>query len=446
MVLNFYNTLTRKKEEFKPIQAGKVGMYHCGPTVYDRVHIGNLRAFLLADLLRRTFELGGFEISQVMNITDVDDKTIKRSRDEKTSLDEVTKKYERLFLDDISALNIKKPMELPRATESIGLMIELIEKLLDNGSAYKGNDGIYFSIDKDKKYGELANLSKDRQPSTRIKKDEYDKENAQDFALWKFHTEDDGDVVWDAPFGKGRPGWHIECSAMSMERLGENFDIHTGGVDLIFPHHTNEIAQSESATGKHFVNYWLHNNFILVDDKKMSKSLGNFYTLADIIKKGINPLAYRYWLLTAHYRTLVNFTWDAVDGAQNAFKKLQAFVTELPEGGKVDIAYKAEFENFISDDLDTPKAIALLWELVKDPEVLPEDKKVTILYFDEVLGLNLKNLHHEEIPADIMELAKRRETAREEKNWHLSDEIRRNIEARGYELKDTEDGPKIAKK
>ncbi|MFA5841564.1 MAG: cysteine--tRNA ligase [Candidatus Paceibacterota bacterium] len=445
-MITVHNTLTRQKEEFKPIKPGNVSMYHCGPTVYDRAHIGNLRAFLLADLLRRIFEQNGFEVNQVMNITDVDDKTIKRSRDEGISLNKLTKKYEQIFFDDLDALNIKKPLKLPRATESVGLMIKLIQKLLENGFAYKGSDGVYFSIDKDDKYGELAKLPKNRQSDSRIKNDEYDKESPQDFALWKFYTKEDGDVVWEAPFGKGRPGWHIECSAMSMDALGETFDIHTGGVDLIFPHHTNEIAQSEAATGKHFVNYWMHNNFILVDDKKMSKSLGNFYTLQDIVKKEIDPLAYRYWLLTAHYRTLVNFTWDAVEGAQNAFKKLQVFVIELPSDGKIDIAYKAEFESFIYDDLDTPKAIALTWDLAKDPEVLPEDKKATILYFDEVLGLNLKNLKQEEIPTDIAELAKKRETAREEKNWHLSDEIRRNIEARGYDLKDTEDGPKITKK
>lgn len=445
-MLTFYNTLTRTKEEFKPIKRGVVSMYHCGPTVYDCIHIGNVRAFVLDDLIRRTFEHLGYQVRQVMNITDVDDKTIQRSRDDGIKLSELTKKYEDIFLNDLASLNIKKPMEIPRATESIGLMIRLIETLLEKGAAYKGDDGIYFSINKNEGYGNLAKLNLGKETRARIKSDEYDKENPQDFALWKFYTEEDGNVVWNAPFGRGRPGWHIECSAMSMNALGETFDIHSGGVDLIFPHHTNEIAQSEAATGKRFVNYWIHNNFILVDDKKMSKSLGNFYTMVDLKEKGITPLTYRYWLMTAHYRTLVNFTWDAVDGAQNAFEKLRAFIAEFPDGGTVDLAYKAEFESFIEDDLDTPKIIALIWKLMRDPEILPGNKKATILLFDGVLGLNLKEVHKEEIPADIKTLAQKREVAREAKNWRLADEIRRNIEARGYELKDTESGFKISKK
>ncbi len=421
-------------------------MYHCGPTVYDYAHIGNFRSYILADTLRRVFEHSGFSVRQVMNITDVDDKTIKRSRDEGVGLSDFTAKYESSFLEDLYALNIKKPLEMPKATESVSLMIALIETLLEKGVAYKAKDGIYFSIDKARSYGELAKISLGSGARERIKNDEYDKENPQDFALWKFHTENDGLVGWEAPFGKGRPGWHIECSAMSMNALGETFDIHTGGVDLIFPHHTNEIAQSESATGKKFVNMWLHNNHMLVDGEKMSKSLGNTYTLADLEKKNIDPLAYRYWLLSAHYRTLSNFTWEAVAGAQNAFEKLKSLVMEFPKGGKVDLAYKAEFDSFINDDLDTPKALALMWELVHDQEVLPADKKTTILMFDEIFGLNLKNIHRQEIPADITALAQKRETAREAKNWHLADELRRNIEARGYELKDTENGPKITTK
>lgn len=444
-MIYLYNTLTRKIEEFKPIEPGKVSMYHCGPTVYDYIQIGNARAFVVADILRRVFEQSGFIVHQVMNITDVDDKTIKRSQAEKIKLSELTQKYEKAFLDDLSALNIKTPHEMPRATESIDLMIGLIETLLSKGMAYKGTDGIYFSIDKTPNYGDLAKISLDGWSRSRIKNDEYDKENPQDFALWKFYTEDDGDAVWSAPFGKGRPGWHIECSAMSMKALGETFDIHTGGIDLIFPHHTNEIVQSESATGKHFVNFWIHNNFILVDDKKMSKSLGNIFTLADLKKKGISPLAYRYWLLTAHYRTPVNFTWDAVSGAQNAFKKLQTFIAEIDNDGKIDLAYKAEFKNFMESDLDTPKAIALLWELVRDQEVLLPDKKATILFFDEVLGLNLKEFHAEEIPKDIIILAEKREIARVAKNWHLADELRRNIHDRGYELKDTDESFKLTK-
>lgn len=443
MDLVFYNTLTREKEVFKPLNPGAVSMYHCGPTVYGQAHIGNMRAFFLADILRRTFEYMGLEINQTMNITDVDDKTIKQSRDEGTGLSELTQKYENIFLTDLRAMNIIEPKTLLRATENIGIMISLVEKLIEKEYAYKGSDGIYFSINKVTNYGKLAKISPSRETKSRIRNDEYDKENPQDFALWKFYTDDDGDVGWDAPFGRGRPGWHIECSAMSMNTLGETFDIHTGGVDLIFPHHTNEIAQSEAATDKRFVNYWIHNNHILVNDEKMAKSLGNTYTLHDLNKKEISALSYRYWLLTSHYRTLVNFTWDAITGAQIAFQKLQTFVGEVNGEGRVDLAYRAEFESFIGDDLDTPKAVALLWELIHDQEVSLSDKKTTILFFDKILGLNLENIRAEEIPNDIILLAEKRERARMAKNWNLSDELRRNITERGYDLKDTDTGFRI---
>lgn len=456
----FYNTLTRQKEEFKPVEEGRVGMYHCGPTVYNYAHIGNTRPYVFSDIIRRLFEHEGYEIKQVINITDVghlvsdadegDDKMNIAMRREGKTADEIALLYTDAFFSDLKKLNVRTEYtEFPRATLHITEQIAMIEKLEKKGFTYTTSDGVYFDTSKLSDYGKLAQLDVEGlKEGARVEKNP-EKKNITDFALWKFSEENAENIrlqEWPSPWGVGFPGWHIECSAMSMKYLGEHFDIHTGGVDHIPVHHTNEIAQSEGATGKPFVNIWMHSNHILVDGQKMSKSLGNIYTITDISKKGIDPLAYRYWLLTAHYRTLVNFTWDAVEGAQSAFKKLQAFVTELPAGGNVDIAYKAEFESFIEDDLDTPKAIALLWELVKDAEVLPQDKKATILYFDEVLGLNLKNLRHEEIPKDIIELAKKRETAREEKNWHLSDEIRRNIEARGYELKDTEDGPKIVRK
>lgn len=460
MTLYFYNTLTRQKEEFKPIQSGKVGMYHCGPTVYNFAHIGNLRPYVFADIIRRLFEHEGYAVKQVINITDVghlvsdadegEDKMNVATKREGKTAEEIAIFYTDDFFKDLEKLNVRmENTEFPRATGHIVEQIALIEKLEKKGFTYTTSDGVYFDTSKLSDYGKLAELDiEGLKEGARIEKNP-EKKNITDFALWKFSPKSIAgkrEQEWDSPWGVGFPGWHIECSAMSMKYLGEHFDIHTGGIDHIPVHHTNEIAQSEAVTGKPFVNVWMHSNHILVDGGKMAKSSGNFYRLIDLDKKEISPLAYRYWLLTAHYRTLVNFTWDAVEGAQNAFKKLQAFVTELPNEGKVDIAYEAEFESFISDDLDTPKAIALMWELVKDPEILPENKKATILHFDEVLGLNLKNLHHEEIPADIMALAQKRETAREEKNWHLSDEIRRNIEARGYELKDTEDGPKVTKK
>jgi len=445
MNLFLYNTLTRRKEEFHPIVPNKVSMYHCGPTVYDFAHIGNFRAYLLADLLRRTFEYFGFQVKQVMNITDVEDKTIKKSCEENTTLAELTRRYENIFLADLSALNILRP-ELTRATDNISEIIYLIGTLLEKGFAYKSNDGVYFSIDKSKNYGDLAKLSIGAQTRSRIKSDEYDKENPQDFALWKFHTEEDGDVEWSAPFGSGRPGWHIECSAMSMRILGENFDIHTGGIDLIFPHHTNEIAQSEAATGKKFVNYWIHNNFVLIDGQKMSKSLGNLVVLKDILSRGIAPVAFRYLMLSAHYRTLVNFMGESLEGAANALDRLKAMLADMPESGTVDLAYKAEFDRFIGDDLDTPKAIALMWDLLRDPEVLPADKKATILIFDKVFGLALDKAEPIAVPDDVRILAERRERARSDKNWKLADELRQKIEDMGFVVSDTETGFKIGKK
>ncbi|MEK7661907.1 MAG: cysteine--tRNA ligase [Patescibacteria group bacterium] len=446
MALTFYNTLTRKTEKLVPLKRGIVSMYHCGPTVYDRAHIGNLRSYVFADTLRRTLENYKYEVRQVMNITDVDDKTIKRSREENVPLKTLAKRYEELFFKDLLKLNVKIPEFTPRATEHIKEMVAMIEKLLSKGVAYKSDDGVYFSIGAFKGYGALAGISHKGETRSRVKNDEYDKDNPKDFALWKFHSEEDGSVAWDAPFGRGRPGWHIECSAMSIKYLGEHFDIHTGGTDLIFPHHTNEIAQSEAATGKTFVSLWMHNNHILIDGEKMSKSLGNAYTLDDILFHGVSPVGYRYWLLTAHYRTLANFTWEAVSGAENAFEKLKLLFSELPAGGKTDIAYKAEFDSFLNNDLDTPKAIALLWELLKDREILPEHKRATILYFDNILGLNLAGLKKEGIPDEIMELSGKREEARKNKDFARADVLRQKMDSLGYAVLDGENGPVIRKK
>ena len=421
-------------------------MYHCGPTVYDRATIGNMRSYVFADTLRRVFENSGYEVRQAMNITDVDDKTIKKSREEGISLKSLTGRYEKLFIRDLSELNVKIPELTPRATEHIKEMIAMIENLLDKGVAYKSDDGIYFSIGKFEKYGVLAGISLSEETRSRVKNDEYDKDNPKDFALWKFYSEEDGDVAWEAPFGRGRPGWHIECSAMSMKYLGEHFDIHTGGTDLIFPHHTNEIAQSESATGHTFVSVWMHNNHVLVGGERMGKSLGNAYTLDNLPQHGISPLAYRYWLLTAHYRTLVNFTWEAVAGAENAFEKLKLSFSELPKGGEIDIAYKAEFERFINDDLNTPKALALSWELLKDNEVIPEHKRATLSYFDNVFGLGLENIKKEEIPGKVKKLSEKREKARANRDFAEADSLRNEIESLGFTVLDGEKGPIIRKK
>lgn len=441
MKIYLHNTLTGEKEEFKPIKEGFVSMYNCGPTVYDYAHIGNFRTFIFSDVLKRMFEFNGYKVDAVMNITDVDDKTIKRSQKENVSLETLTRKYEEIFFDDLKSLNIERFKKTPRATESIPEMISLIEKMLENGTAYKSSDGIYFDITKSKNYGKLANLNLENTTKERIANDEYDKENARDFSLWKFYTEEDGDVAYEAPFGKGRPGWHIECSAMSMTNLhSETLDIHTGGSDLIFPHHTNEIAQSEAVTGKTFVNYWMHSGFITVDGKKMSKSIGNIFTLQNLKEKNIDPVSYRYFVLGAHYSTLLNFTWDALTGALTSLKRLREKVSNLPDGGKV---VDTEFISFINDDLNTPKALALVHDILKDENVSPADKKATILKMDEVLGLDLDKVETIEIPESVSNLIKERDIARANKDYAKSDELRNEIEKLGFKVKDTENGTEV---
>jgi cysteinyl-tRNA synthetase len=450
-----HNTLSGKKELFKPIKPGVVGMYHCGPTVYDAAHIGNFRTFVMSDILRRVFEYNDYAVTQVMNITDVDDKTIRRAREEKKSLTDLTRHYEKVFLDNLHSLNILTPTKLLRATENIDGMISLVQKLLEKDFAYKTDDGIYMSIEKVKGYGELARLDLATEKKSRIASDEYDKESPQDFALWKFKKPDDGENHWSAPFGDGRPGWHIECSAMAMEALGSTIDIHTGGTDLIFPHHTNEIAQSESATGKKFAHYWLHGGFMNVKDEKMSKSKGNFLKLADLENASISPLAFRYWLLTAHYRSLVNFSLEAVSGAQNAYIRLvEAFMgwkSDVP--GSIDVDFQGKFKAAINDDLNMPEAIALAWQLVKDHHMSPADKRATMLDFDRVFGLGLAAVDTmddspvsiESLPPEIFALSEARQDARTEKDWQKADALRVEIESRGYSVKDTDDGAIIKK-
>ncbi len=449
MDITLYNTLSRKEETFKPMKKGEVSMYHCGPTVYDTPHVGNYRTFVMNDLIRRAFEYNGYEVIQAMNVTDVDDKTIKRSQAEGVSRAELTQKYEKLFLEDLESMNILKPEHLIRATDYIPAMVELISTLVDKGVAYKADDGVYMSIDKVKNYGELARLKLPNESHERIQNDEYDKENPRDFAVWKFKTPGDADNSWPAPFGEGRPGWHIECSAMAMKVLGETIDIHTGGQDLIFPHHTNEIAQSESATGKQFTRYWLHGAFITTNDEKMAKSKGNIAKLDDLREYSISPLGYRYWLLTAHYRSPANFTVDAVIGAQNALIRLIEAVGSYPEGGSVIDSYKQRFLEAINDDLNLPKAVALAWELVKDSKVSDADKRATLVDFDRVFGLKLADapkFQEEEIPPEIMALVEAREEARKTKDWEKSDALRGEIEARGFEMQDTPVGIRVRSK
>ena len=447
MALRFFNTLSREKEDFSPIDPALVRMYTCGPTVYNYPHIGNYRAYIFADILKRTLLYSGYKVKHIMNLTDVDDKTIRDSQKAGKSLKEFTEFFSNEFFKEIKKLNIINPDKFTRATDYIPDMVEIIKKLMDKGLAYKSSDrSIYFDIKKFKNYGKLSHMKIEEQKenaSGRIKADEYEKESAQDFALWKSWDENDGEVFWETELGKGRPGWHIECSAMSMSNLGESFDLHTGGVDNMFPHHENEIAQSEGATGKQFVKYWMHNEWVLIENKKMAKSLGNVQTLEDLEKK-VNPLSYRFWLLMAHYRTRVNFVPEALEGAEIGLKRLYALYKGLGEDvGQISPDHKARFKEYLEDDLDTPRALTVLWDLVKDESISNADKKATILDFDKVLGLGFENLEEEDIPKEIIELAEERGQARKDKDFKKSDELRKKINALGFEVKDLGDSYKI---
>ncbi|MEK7135485.1 MAG: cysteine--tRNA ligase [Patescibacteria group bacterium] len=395
MALKLHNTLSGQLEEFQPLKAGEVKMYHCGPTVYDYVHIGNLRSFLLADLLRRTFQYLGFEVKQVMNITDVgiggnndegEDKIIsglKREGKEITmeNMKSLADFYTERFKEDIGKLNIKMPHVLPKASEHLVEQIEMIKTLESKGFTYLTSDGIYFDTSKDPHYGKLGRLGKETE--SRVENGE--KKSSRDFALWKFNNH----LGYPSPWGQGFPGWHLECSAMSTKYLGNSFDIHTGGIDLAPIHHNNEIAQSENACGCEFVRYWLHNEFVNVPEGKMAKSEGTGITLKTLEEKGFSPLTYRYFLLMAQYRTPVTFTWEALEAAQNAYNKIKRLVDSWPDGGKVDEAYKAKFVEKIENDLNTPQALAVLWTMVKDKDMKDEDKKATAQNFCSVFGLGL---------------------------------------------------------
>ncbi|MEK6882155.1 MAG: cysteine--tRNA ligase [Nanoarchaeota archaeon] len=443
MALKLYNTLTRKNDIFKPIKKEGVGIYTCGPTVYNYAHIGNLRTYIFNDLLKRSLLFLGYKVKHVMNITDVDDKTIRESAKNKGTLKEFTRKYEKVFFQDLENLNILKPDYILRATENIPEMVKIIKTLLSKGFAYKTSDGIYFSISKFKNYGQLAKLEKIKKLKSRVNADEYDKANPQDFALWKFYTKEDGDVFWNTDIGKGRPGWHIECSAMSMKVLGSNIDIHTGATDLIFPHHTNEIAQSEAFTGKKFVNYWLHAGFLLMSQGKMSKSLGNVLYLKDLIDKGFSPIDYRYLCLTTHYRDILNFSIENLEAAKNSYQRLKNIAQELKDDDKINYEYLEEFKSSIENDLDIPNALQVLWKLVRDEKAL--GKLRTIKKMDEVFGLNLLEKEKTKIPSEVSKLVKERDRSRKNKDWKNSDILREKIKKLGFTVEDTDDGSRVRK-
>lgn len=459
-MLKLHNTLTGKTEEFKSITAGKVGMYNCGPTVYNFAHIGNLRAYVFADVLRRSLEYTGYTVTQIMNITDVghlvgdgdegDDKMTKaliREGKPKTrdAMREVANTYFEAFKQDLEKLNIETPTQFPFASEHIQEDIDLISVLFEKDIAYQISDGIYFDLSKFPEYGKLGNIKQETVEETESRIGiNSEKKNYRDFALWKFN-----DAGWETPWGKGFPGWHIECSAMSMKYLGETFDIHTGGIDHIPTHHNNEIAQSESATGKPYAHYWLHSAHVQVDGGKMAKSENNFITLQTLIDKKFSPLAYRYWLLQARYSSPVNFSWEALEAAQQAYNKLTTLYHSLPDNGKPVALYLTSFTTLIEDDLDTAKSIALLWELAKDDTINPADKKSTIQKFNEVLGFDFNNQTSmnqkiQDLPFEIQALIEYREEVRKNKDFKTSDNIRNELKEKGYLVEDKPDGPQIS--
>ncbi|MDD5567265.1 MAG: cysteine--tRNA ligase [Patescibacteria group bacterium] len=458
-MLQLFNTLSREKEIFKPQRKDWVGLYTCGLTVYNYAHIGNLRTYLFEDILKRVLLLNGYQVKHVMNITDVghltsdadegeDKMELGAEREHKTAA-EIAKYYTKAFQQDLKDLNILKPSIWAKATAHIPEQIALIKKLEQKGFIYKTSDGVYFDTSKYPDYGKMARLDlKGLKEGARVAKNS-EKRNPTDFALWKFSPKDKKrQMEWPSPWGKGFPGWHIECSAMSMKYLGDTLDLHAGGIDHIPVHHTNEIAQSEAATGKQFVRYWLHGDFLVLNEERMGKSKGNFITLKTLKEKGFNPLAYRYFTLQAHYRAKLNFSWDALSGAQAALEKLSERVRELPAPkGKCE-KYEIKFLEAINDDLNTPQALAVVWDLLKS-DCPDSAKRAALNRFDKVLGLGLGGLKKKRaasVPSDIQKLIDRREKARKNNDWTGADALRQEIEKAGFAVEDTSKGPKLKKK
>lgn len=443
-MLKLYNTLTRKVEEFTPLNPPVVTYYTCGPTVHNFAHIGNLRTYLFEDILQRVLEIGGHNVVRVMNITDIEDKIIKNAKEKGVTIEEFTRVYEADFYEDLDKLNIKKANVYPHATAYIPKMIDYIKALIDKGLGYMEKDGsVYFDISKFPGYGKLSQLDKrELKAGTRVFADDYTKDNVRDFALWKAVREDE--VGYDSPWGRGRPGWHIECSVMSQDTLGETLDIHAGGVDLIFPHHENEIAQSEGKTGKKFANFFIEGEHLLIDNQKMAKSLGNFYTLRDLKVKGYDPLAYRYLDLTAHYQDKLNFTWESLQAAQNALNNLREEVRTWEQPGEIDDKIWQRFMEAVNNNLNTPQAVAVLHEMVRS-DTPTSRKSATILQMDKILGLKLDEYLGKplEVPVEVQKLVEEREEARKNKDFTKSDKLRDKIKEMGFEVGDTPSGPKI---
>lgn len=466
-MFRFFNTLSRQIEEFQPLEDRKVRMYICGPTVWNFAHIGNFRTFVFGDILRRYLKFKGYELTHVMNLTDIDDRIINEAAARNISIDEFTAPYEQYFLEDFDALGNERPEIIPRATHHIPEMIEIISTLLENGHAYESDGSIYYRIAAFPGYGKLSKISFSGNiagGSDRIDTDKYDKEDARDFALWKLVGPDD-EPGWDAPFGRGRPGWHIECSAMSMKYLGETFDLHAGGQDLQFPHHENEIAQSEGATGKVFAKYWIHSEFLKIDDVTMSKSKGNFFTFRDLTKQGYSPLAIRYLLLSVPYRKQLNFTFEGLQGAESTVDRLRNFRSlvrdaRVEEGSNEGAAASvgkalADFESAMDDDLNTAAALAAVHDMVREINtalaagLLKADDQAAALNaiakFDSVLGIFGAD-DSQLLDADIEALIEERQNARRGRDFGRSDEIRDELAAKGIILEDTKDGVRWKRK
>ena len=465
--MEVYNSLTRRVEALKPISNGEIRLYTCGPTVYNYAHIGNFRAYVFEDVLRRAVQFSGMKVRQVMNLTDVDDKTIRDSRAAGLPLREFTAKYKQAFFEDVKTLRIRPAAVYPAATDHIPEMIALIRVLMEKGFAYQAEDkSIYFSIAKFPAYGKLARIDRDNQKvGVRIDTDEYTKDSAADFALWKARDDADGDVWWPSPWGDGRPGWHIECSAMSSKYLGDRFDLHTGGIDNMFPHHEDEIAQSEAASGHKWVNYWLHCEHLMVDGAKMSKSLGNFFTLRDLAQRGWNGREIRWVLIGAHYRKKLNFTFAGLEAARDTLKRFDAFFARLAgisasgtagtETAEAVAAAQERFRAALADDLNVPGALAALYDLMKTANRLADQgglsgadaQAVLAAYrdFDRVLGcLDVDAAKAvpaaEEFPAEVVALAEQRAAARKAKDFAASDRLRDAIAAAGYLIEDAPGG------
>ncbi|MBA3958071.1 MAG: cysteine--tRNA ligase [Parachlamydiaceae bacterium] len=467
--LKLYNTAKRHKEVLTPLKNNTVALYTCGPTVYNYAHIGNFRTYIFEDLLRRTIQFFGMNVYQVMNLTDVDDKTIKGALAKGVSLNEFTQTYKDAFFEDLRALNIQPAEAYPAATDFIDAMIQMIEVLIEKGFAYRGGDGsIYYAISKFPTYGCLSHLHlEDLQSgaSHRVDNDEYEKDHVADFVLWKAYDEQrDGNIFWESPFGKGRPGWHLECSAMAIQLLGQTIDIHVGGIDNMFPHHENEIAQSEAYSGKPFAKIWMHAEHLVVDGRKMSKSLGNFYVLRDLLNQGYSGPQIRYLLLQTHYKTSLNFSLAGLDAAKESLNRLNGLIQRLLEiestekGNKVDLLIKQALISFaepLADDLNISVALAALFDFVReinglcDANLLSKEEAEQVLEllkrFDMVLGVLSFEKAVETIPQELHEALEKRLQARKDKNWALADQLRDLIISRGYVIEDTAHGVRLKK-